>query len=126
MSLTADYHTEIRVPQVQLHNVMGKALGLTMEILRLILNGHASERVGTINIPQPELRTVVGNIRELPSMKIMRQALEIVAKEKGGSVTKTMRIARPAHGLPYRFENAAIPSWCWRGHYVRRQGRIPI
>jgi hypothetical protein len=89
MSLTADYDTEIRVPQVQLHSVMGKALGLTaMEILRLILKGHASERVGAIDIPQPELRTVVGNIRELPSMKIMRQALEIVAREKGGSVTE--------------------------------------
>ena len=79
----------IRVPQLQLHTVLGKAVGLAgIEILRLVLKGRASERIGAVDVPQPELRTVLGNIQELPSMKIMRQALEIVARESGGSVTE--------------------------------------
>lgn len=51
MSLTADYKTEIRVPE-------------------------------------PQLRAARGNIQGLPCMSIMRQALETVAREQGGSVTE--------------------------------------
>lgn len=51
MSLTADYETEIRVPQ-------------------------------------PQLRAAQGNVRGLPCIGIMRQALETIAREQGGSVTE--------------------------------------
>ena len=51
MSLTADYETEIRVPQ-------------------------------------PQLQAAQGNVQGLPCMAIMRQALETIAREVGGSITE--------------------------------------
>ena len=51
MSLTADYETEIRVPQ-------------------------------------PQLRAAQGNVRGLPCMGIMRQALETIAREQNGSLAE--------------------------------------
>ena len=39
-----------------------------------------------IRIPQPQLQAAQGNIRGLPSMGIMRLAMEKVAKERGGQL----------------------------------------
>lgn len=86
MSLTADYDTELRVPQSQLGQALGSIAGLAAsEILRRILSGRNS---ATVNTPQPELTSALANIRSLPSMNIMRQALEIVAREQNGSITE--------------------------------------
>lgn len=41
-----------------------------------------------IRIPQPQLRAAQGNVRGLPCMNIMRQALETITREQGGSVTE--------------------------------------
>src|ERR1035441_83166 len=41
-----------------------------------------------IRIPQPQLQAAQGNIRGLPSMSIMRLAMEKIAKERGGHVSE--------------------------------------
>ena len=85
MSLTADYETEVRVPQSQLGAALGTLAGLAAsEIIRRLLAGKSAAR----SAPQPELSAALANIRGLPSMQIMRQALATVALEQGGSVTE--------------------------------------
>jgi hypothetical protein len=89
MSLTADYETEIRVPQFQLGAALGTVAGLAAsEILRRLLAGNSNARNAAANTPQPELASALANIRGLPSMRIMRQALETIGREQGGSVTE--------------------------------------
>ncbi len=41
-----------------------------------------------IRIPQPQLRAAQGNIKGLPSMGIMRLAMEKIAKERGGYLSE--------------------------------------
>jgi hypothetical protein len=87
MSLTADYDTEIRVPQFQLGEALGAVAGLAAsEILRRLLSGKSGAQSAYASAPQPELTSALANIRSLPSMNIMRQALETVARERNGSL----------------------------------------
>jgi hypothetical protein len=89
MSLTADYETEILVPQLQLATAVGTIVGLSaIGILRRLLAGTAGGRSVTTQTPQPELSAALANIRGLPSMRIMRQAMETIAREESGSVTE--------------------------------------
>ena len=89
MSLTSDYDTEIRVPQFQLGEALGAVAGLAAsEILRRLLTGRSGTQSVAASTPQPELTSALANIRSLPSMNIMRQALETVARERNGSVAE--------------------------------------
>jgi hypothetical protein len=89
MSLTADYETEIRVPQSQLSTALGTVAGLAASaILRRLLAGNSNTQSAATNTPQPELASTLANIRDLPSMRIMRQALENVIRDRGGSITE--------------------------------------